>query len=142
MLVREVMTPGAEVVRPDTTLQEAARMMQQLDVGPLPVCDGERLVGMLTDRDITIRATAAGLDPKATPVRDVMTPDVIYCYEDQQIEEAGRLMREQQIRRLVVITRDKRLAGMLSLGDLAVDARSDVDEEVLETVSEPARPTR
>jgi CBS domain-containing protein len=138
------MTPQVEVVRPDASLQEAAEMMMKLDVGPLPVCDGERLVGMLTDRDITVRGTAQGRDPKTTQVQEVMTPDVIYCFEDQDVEDAANLMEEHQIRRLVILNRDKKLVGIVSLGDLALEAdEEDLDDaevgEVLEQVSQPTR---
>jgi len=138
------MTTNVEVVRPDASLQEAAEKMMHLDVGPLPVCDGERLVGMLTDRDITVRATAQGRDPKTTQVQAVMTPDIIYCFEDQDVADAARLMEEHQIRRLVVLNRDKRLVGIVSLGDLALETdEAGLDDaevgEVLEQVSEPTR---
>jgi CBS domain-containing protein len=138
------MTPQVEVVRPDASLQEAAEMMMKLDVGPLPVCDGERLVGMLTDRDITVRGTAQGRDPKTTQVQEVMTPDVIYCFEDQDVEDAANLMEEHQIRRLVILNRDKKLVGIVSLGDLALEAdEEDLDDaevgEVLEQISQPTR---
>ena len=144
MRVNEVMTKGAECTRPDATLQEAAGRMKSLNVGVLPVCgDNDRLVGMLTDRDVTVRSTAAGADPEAARVRDVMTPDVVYCFDDQDVAEAARLMKEKQIRRLVVLNRDKRLVGIVSLGDLAVDTG---DEELagatLEAISEPAEPRR
>ena len=143
MQLRDVMTRDVEVVRPDATLQEAAGRMKALDVGVIPVCDGEHLMGMLTDRDITVRATAAGRDPRTTHVRDVMTPDVVCCFEDQDVTEAQRLMQERQIRRLLILNRDKRLAGVVSLGDLAVKARADkVGGAVLERVSEPAQPKR
>jgi CBS domain-containing protein len=143
MQVREVMTHHVEVVRPDTTLQEAAQKMRSLDVGPLPVCDGERLVGMLTDRDITVRATAEGRDPKTTRVQEVMTPDVHYVYDDEDVQEAAQTMQQQQIRRVVVVNRDKRLVGIVSLGDLATREQiENVDEEVLEDVSTPSRPQR
>jgi CBS domain-containing protein len=143
MQIKEIMTTGVEVVRPDETLQEAARKMKSVDVGPLPVCDGERLVGMITDRDIIVRATAEGRDPKTTPVKDAMTPGVVYVYEDQDIEEAASLMKERQIRRLVVLDRNKRLVGILSLGDIAEDVDDDLlSGDVLEGVSEPSRPVR
>lgn len=141
--LREVMTSGVEVVHPEAMLWEAAQKMAALDVGPLPVCTGEQLVGMLTDRDITVRATAKGLDPKTTRVYEVMTPDVLYAYEDQNIGEATRLMTEHQIRRLVVLNRAKQLVGLVSLGDLAVsvgDARQ--TGQTLERISEPAEPQR
>lgn len=143
MQIKNIMTRNVEVIRPETTLQEAAETMKRLNVGPLPVCEDDRLVGMLTDRDIAVRAVAEGQDPWTDHVRDVMTPDIVYCYEDQDVREAAKLMKEKQIRRLVVLNRDKRLVGIVSLGDLAVDTG---DEELagatLEAVSEPAKPTR
>jgi CBS domain-containing protein len=144
MQLKEIMTPNVEVVRPDASLQEAAELMMRRDVGPLPVCDGERLVGMLTDRDIIVRATAHGRDPKTTQVQEVMSPGVIYCFEDQDVEDAADLMEEHQIRRVVVLNRDKQLVGIVSLGDLALEAdEDDLDDaevgEVLEHVSQPTR---
>src|SRR3954454_23395616 len=104
MKVNDVMTRGAECVRPDDTLQEAARRMKALDVGPLPVCgDNDRLGGMLTDRDIVVRAVAEALDARTARVREAMTEGVTYCFEDDDVAEAARLMRERQIRRLVVL---------------------------------------
>ena len=94
-----IMTPGVEYVGPDDSLQEAARKMKRLDVGPLPVCENESVVGMVTDRDITVRAVAEGRDPKATKVRDVMSGEVICCFDDQEADVAARLMQSQQIRR-------------------------------------------
>src|SRR5262245_20535384 len=109
MRVSEVMTRGVECTRPDATLQEAAAKMKSLDVGPLPVCDNDRLVGMVTDRDITVRATAEGEAPTRVRVRDIMTPEVTYCFEDQDVAQAAQLMKEKQVRRLVVLNRDKRM---------------------------------
>jgi len=139
MKVRDVMTRNVECVRPDATLKEAADRMKALDVGPLPVCDHDRLAGMITDRDIALRSTAQGHDPTTERVRDVMTPGIIYCFEDQDAEEAARLMRDKQVRRLVVLNRDKRLVGIVSLGDLAVegDDRA-LAGETLEAVSTPS----
>jgi CBS domain-containing protein len=143
MQLKDIMTRDVEVVHPNATLEEAAEKMKQLNVGPLPVCDGDRLVGMLTDRDVTVRATAAGRDPKTTRVREVMTDEVLYCFEDQDTNEAARVMEDKQIRRLVVLNRDKRLVGIVSLGDLAVATQDDqLSGEVLERVSEPAEPER
>ena len=143
MQVKEVMTRGVECVSPDATLQEAAHKMKDLDVGPLPVCDADRLAGMLTDRDIVVRAVAEGRDPRSARVREAMSEGIDYCFEDDDLEQAARLMRQRQVRRLVVLNRDKRLVGIVSLGDLAVDTR---DEELagatLEAVSEPAEPRR
>jgi CBS domain-containing protein len=144
MLVKEVMTSDVECASPDTTLQEAARRMKELDVGPLPICgDDDRLAGMITDRDITIRAVAAGLDPTRAKVRDIMTPNIIYCYEDQDVSDAAHMMEQNQIRRLVVLNHDKRLVGILSLGDLAVDTGDErLAGHTLEAISEPAVPQR
>jgi CBS domain-containing protein len=113
--------------------------MRSLDVGVLPVCDGDRLVGMLTDRDLTIRAVAEGRDPKITTVEEVMTPEVAYCFEDQDIEEAERVMEKHQIRRLPVLNREKRLVGIVSLGDFATKDDETRAGETLERVSEPSQ---
>lgn len=140
MLVTNVMTRGAECVHPTDSLQEVAQKMRNMDVGPLPVCgDNDRLVGMITDRDITVRAVADGCDPRSTTVKDVMTPEVVYCFDDQDVQEAARLMKENQIRRLVVLNRDKRLVGIVSLGDLAVETG---DEKLVgQTLEEVSLPT-
>lgn len=143
MKLRDVMTKRVEVVAPDASLHEAARKMKDLDVGPLPVCDGDRLVGMITDRDLTVRATAEGLDPDEATVRDVMTAEVLYCYEDQDVRDAAQTMQEQQIRRLLVLSREKRLVGIVSIGDLAVDfGDEELVGETLEEISKPAQPAR
>jgi CBS domain-containing protein len=143
MQVKDVMTRGAEVVRPDATLQEAANKMKSLDIGPLPVCDGDKVVGMLTDRDITVRATAEGLDPKQTRVQEVMSKELITCLEDQDVKEAAELMQSKQIRRVPVLNRDKRLVGMLSLGDLAQRIQdSKLAGKTLEEVSTPGKSSR
>jgi len=144
MQVNEVMTRGVECIRPNDSIAHAAERMKELDVGALPVCgDGDRLVGMITDRDITVRATAGCCGPSDTCVRDVMTPNIIYVFEDQDVSEAAQLMEENQIRRLVVLNRDKRLVGIVSLGDLAVKVHDDhLSGEALEQVSEPAMPRR
>jgi len=120
MQLKDVMTPGVEVISPEATVQEAAEKMRHLDIGPLPVCDGDRMVGMLTDRDITVRAVAEGCNPTTTTVREVMTPNLVYGFDDQEVEDATHLMEQYQIRRLPVLNRHKRLVGMVSLGDLAV----------------------
>jgi CBS domain-containing protein len=138
MQLKDVMTPRVEVIAPEASVYEAAQKMCHLDIGPLPVCDGERLVGMLTDRDITVRAVAAARDPLMTPVREVMTPEVVYGFDDQEVHEAARLMEQYQIRRLPVVNRQQRLVGMVALGDLAVHAGNQlVAAAVLEQVSAP-----
>lgn len=144
MLVKEIMTRHVECVGPDATLQEAARKMRDLDVGPLPVCgDGGRLVGFLTDRDITVRATAEGRDPTRTTVKEAMTPEVVYVFEDQDARDAADTMAVHQIRRVLVLDKDKKLAGIVSMADLAVDGGTEVRPgQTLREVSEPAEPRR
>ena len=143
MQLKEIMTRDPLVLSPGTTLKEAAQRMRDLDSGVMPVGEKDRLVGMLTDRDITVRATAEGKDPNTTPVREVMTPDVVYGFEDDDVQEAAKTMEEHQIRRLIVLNRDKRLVGIISLGDLAVHTGDDeLTGEVTEAVSEPAEPAR
>jgi len=138
MQVREVMTGNIQVVSPHNTLHEAAELMRSLDVGFLPVCAGGRLVGMLTDRDITVRGVAEGEDPWEGRVRDAMTSEAVYCFEDDDVAEAGRIMQENQVRRLPVLNRDRRLVGIVSLGDLAVHAADEhLSENTLRAVSEP-----
>jgi len=140
MQVKDVMTRGAECISPDDSLHQAAQKMKSLDVGPLPVCgEGDRLVGMLTDRDIVIRAVAEGRDPKTVKVRDAMTEGVCYCFEDDDVSEAAEQMKNKQIRRLVVLNRDKRLVGIVSLGDLATDTGDQhLAGRTLEAVSQPS----
>jgi CBS domain-containing protein len=138
MLIKEIMTHNVEVVSPGDSLEQAARRMAELNVGPMPVCEGNRVMGMLTDRDITVRATAAGCDPKTTLVGDAMSQDIISCYEDQDVQEAAQLMQEKQIRRLLVLNRANELVGIVSLGDLATEAGDQGQPgEVLKKVSEP-----
>lgn len=140
MRISEAMTQGAQCARPSDSISRAAERMRELDVGALPVCgDDDKLVGIVTDRDITVRATAECCDPSSTSVDDVMTPGVIFCFEDQDIADAANLMEENQVRRLVVLNRDKRMVGILSLGDLAVRNGNDrLSGEALERISEPA----
>jgi CBS domain-containing protein len=143
MKISEVMTRKPEVVRPDATIQDAARKMDEFNIGSLPVCDGERLVGMITDRDITVRATSVGKAPGECRVQEVMTAEVDYCYEDDSVGAAADRMQQRQIRRLPIVDRDKRLVGVVALGDLATDL--DKPKKVaatLEKISEPSRPDR
>jgi CBS domain-containing protein len=138
MLVKEIMTRNVDVVSPGDTLEQAARKMSELNVGPMPVCEGNRVVGILTDRDITVRATAAGSDPKDTLVYEAMTQDLVNCYEDQDVAEAAKMMKDRQIRRLLVFNRSNDLVGIVSLGDLAVETGDrGQSAEVLQKVSEP-----
>jgi CBS domain-containing protein len=137
MNVREAMTPEVRLVRPEQTIREAARLMSELDIGALPVHEDDRLIGMLTDRDIAVRAVADGLDPD-TPIRDVMSAEVMYCFEDQPIDEVAENMSEQRLRRLPVLNRGKRLVGILSLADIAIDEES--EDEAWEALSGISRP--
>jgi CBS domain-containing protein len=144
MLIKEIMTPNPECISPDDTIQEAARKMRDLDVGLLPVCGaGNHLSGMITDRDIAIRDVAEGKDPRTTPVREAMTQEIIACFDDQDVRDAAQTMQARQVRRLVVLDRDKRLVGIVSLGDLATES-GDRHEAgaVLQDVSEPSVPRR
>jgi len=141
MRAGEVMTRDVVTVRPDATLREAACLMDDLNVGVLPVCDGRRLVGIITDRDIVVRATADGMRPDATPVHAVMTDDVCWCFEDDSIDEIEHEMAQRQIRRLPVVDARKRLVGILTLGDLA-DDRVVGAERTLRAISTPAAPDR
>jgi CBS domain-containing protein len=137
MKLKEIMTQDVEVIHPDDSLQSAAQKMRDRDIGFLPVCDGDRLVGVVSDRDIIVREIAEGMDPKAMIGRDLVTAPVIYCFEDQDVDEAARIMQDNQIRRLVILNRDKRLVGVVSLGDLASNRPADRSGEVLQSVSEP-----
>jgi CBS domain-containing protein len=139
MKVKEIQTRDPEVISPEAMICEAAQRMAEQDIGMLPVCDGERLVGAVTDRDLVIRGLAKGYDPLSTKVKDVMTPRICYCFEDNSLEEVARIMEERQIRRMPILNSNKRLVGIVSLGDLAVRSQNrDLTEEVLEHVSQPA----
>lgn len=137
MKIREIMTKEVEVVHPDTTLKDAARMMRDADTGFLPVGQDDRLVGTLTDRDIAIRAAAEGKDPGSTSVREAMSEDLVYCFEDQETADAAQVMSERKIRRLPVLNRDKRLVGVVSVGDLAT--RTGDDDIVGQTVEDVSK---
>ena len=143
MDLRDIMTRNVEVVSAGASLKDAAKKMKDLVVGLIPVCDGDRLKGVLTDRDITIRATADGRDPSKTKVSEVMSTDLAYCLEDQEVEEAVSVMEARQIRRLPIVNQDKRLIGIISLADIAVHVGDrDLSGETLEEISAPAEPKR
>lgn len=137
MNVADVMTKQVETISPQQTIGEAAQLMQQLDTGVLPVGENDRLVGMITDRDIVVRAVAQGRGPDAG-VREAMTESVLYCFDDDSIEDAASQMGEAQVRRLPVVNRDKRLVGIIALGDLAQAADSGTVDAALTGISEPA----
>ena len=139
MLLRDVMTPNVAVIPPQATIKEAAERMRSQDIGVLPVCDADHVLGMITDRDIAVRAVAQGADPAKTAVRDAMTPKAICCYDDEEIDKAIDLMEKKQIRRLMVCDHNDRPVGIVSLGDLALRLHSaHVSSEVLENVSKSA----
>jgi CBS domain-containing protein len=138
MKIRDIMTSDVEIVSPDTPLRDAAQRMRDTDTGFLPVGENDQLVGTLTDRDITIRAVAEGKDPNSAKVRDAMSENLVYCFDDQDSSEAAELMAEKQLRRLPILSRDKRLVGVVSLGDLATrTGDDDVVGQTVEDISEP-----
>ena len=138
MKLSEIMTRDVAILQPDDSLQFAAKKMRDLNIGFLPVCDGEDLIGVISDRDIIIRALAEGMDANIMLGRDMMTTPPICCFDDQDVSEAAKIMEENQIRRLVVLNRtDKRIAGVISLGDLARNETADRSGKVLQKVSEP-----
>lgn len=141
MKVSEAMTREVRLARPDQSIREVAQLMSELDIGAVPVEENDRLVGMITDRDIAVRAIAEGRGPD-TKVSEVMTSDIKYCFDDQSIDEVTRNMGDLQVRRLPVVNRDKRLVGILSLGDLAVEQRwADEAGEALSQISQPGGAT-
>lgn len=143
MKLKDIMTLQVETLRPDSTLKEAADKMRSLNVGALPICENDRIVGIVTDRDLTVRGIAKGCDPATDKVSQIMTRDVICGFEEQSVKEAASIMEEKQIRRMPVLDRDQRVIGIVSLGDLAVKTRDDkLSGEVLERISEPAKPRR
>jgi CBS domain-containing protein len=140
MKIRDVMTHDVEVIGPSDTLRDASEKMRALNVGVLPVCDSDRVVGMVTDRDIVVRGLALGKNLDST-ISDVMSEDVEWCFEDRDVQEAAQLMKDKQIRRILVLDENKKLVGICSLGDIATE-RDDIGADVLERVSEPAVPAR
>ena len=136
MRVSEAMTPQVRVTHPRQSIRDAARVMAEIDAGALPVGEDGRLVGMITDRDIAVRAVAQGKGPN-TAVREVMTADVKYCFEDEEIDHVARNMAEIQVRRLPVVNRDKRLVGILSLADLAQAERGQRVGNALRQIAQP-----
>ena len=133
--ISEVMTTDVEVVRPEETLRDAARAMADLDFGSMPVCDGRKLIGMITDRDITVRAVAEGKSVD-TPVGEVMTDEVVWCYDSDSVGEVLSKMGDEQIRRIPVIEDNRNLVGIVALGDLALEEEEEI-EEVLRDISMP-----
>jgi CBS domain-containing protein len=142
MKIKDVMTPHIESVSPSDTIRYAAQKMDEFNIGAIPVTKDKRLVGFLTDRDITVRAVAQGLSTDECTVSDIMTEDCVCCNENSNINEAVRLMEERKIRRILVTNDKDQVVGILSLGDLAVKLSEQQACEVLREVSKPARPER
>ncbi len=137
MKIAEIMSSDVQVVTPEQPIQEAARLMMSADTGALPVGDGERLIGMVTDRDITVRAIAEGRGPD-TPVREVMSDKLLFAWDDQDVEDVAIQMSDAQVRRMPVLSRDgERLVGIVSIGDLATQGSEETAEVALSGVSAP-----
>src|SRR5262245_42203342 len=127
MKAMEIMTRNVQWIDPETPIAKAAEKMRDRDIGFLPICEHDRLVGTVTDRDITIRSVAQGRDPRLAPVQEIMTQQVFYCYEDDDVEKVAQSMEENEVRRMLILNRDKRLVGVVSIGDLA---RASGEEEL------------
>jgi CBS domain-containing protein len=138
MQVQEVMCRTCKIIDPETTIREVARRMREEDIGALPVGENDRLVGMITDRDIVIRGIAGQKGPANPKVRDVMSAQIFYCFEDDDVEKAATMMAEHQVRRLPVLNRNKRLVGVLALADLGQKA-ADAAKTALKGVSKPSK---
>ena len=136
MRVSEVMTRGVQVANPEQTIGEAARLMAEFDAGALPVGEDERLVGMITDRDIAVRAVARDM-PASTKVREIMSQEVLYCFEDEEVAEVAQNMSEVKVRRLPVVDRDKRLVGIVSLGDVSKSENAAAAGQTVAEISTP-----
>ena len=136
MKISDVMTRDVQTVTPDQTAREAANFMLSADAGSIPVTEGDRLIGMITDRDIAVRGIAKGHGPE-TPVRELMTSDIISARDDDDVEEAATKMSEAQVRRLPVIDGQQKLCGIVSLGDLSRETDDSTANQVLEGVSQP-----
>jgi CBS domain-containing protein len=137
MKVQDVMTADVSFVGPDNSILEIARKMRDGDIGSVPVVENDRLVGMVTDRDVVVRAIAKGGDVRTKTARDAMSPGVLYCFSDESVETVLENMGGQQIRRLPVVNRDKRLVGVVSLGDLALSGKRKAAGEALQEISQP-----
>ena len=136
MKIKDVMTADVVVAGPDQTIADAARMMARCDAGALPVGEDDRLVGMITDRDIALRAVAKDLPPD-TPVRECMSKEVLYCFQDEDVEHVAENMGEQKVRRLPVLDREKRLVGIVSIGDLAMHSKPKTSGQAIAAISQP-----
>ena len=139
MQVSQIMSPSVRTVGPDQTIRDAAAVMRTEDIGALPVRENDRLIGIITDRDIALRAVADDKQPSSTPVREIMTAEVKYCFDDEDADAIANNMAEQQIRRLPVVSREKRLVGILSLGDMANRGAPRPAGLALQGISQPGK---
>ena len=137
MKVKEAMTGDVTLVNPDQTIREAAQMMIEIDAGALPVAENDHLVGMITDRDIAVRGVALGKAPN-TKVREIMSGEVLYCFDDEELTHVSRNMSDMKVRRLPVVNRDKRLVGIVSLADLATEGSLPRTAQALHGISQPS----
>jgi CBS domain-containing protein len=142
MLIKEIMTPNPEIVRFEDPVIKAAKVMKEINVGAIPIFDGEDAVGLVTDRDITIRLVAEGRDPKTLKVGDIMSSEVITCKDNADAQEAAKIMKQKNVRRLLVKNEQNKIVGLVTLGDLATSIGKEVSGDVLQEISKPARPER
>ena len=139
MNVKEIMGQDVQCIDPETPIAKAAEKMRELDIGFLAICENDRLVGTVTDRDITIRAVAQGRDARLAPVREIMTQSVFYCFEDDAVEHVAKYMQEKEVRRVLILNREKRLVGVVSLGDIAkASGEKELAGETLGEIAEAA----
>jgi CBS domain-containing protein len=138
MKVSEIMTANVECINPGTPIAKAAEKMRHRNIGFLPICDNDRLVGTVTDRDITIQSVAQGRDPRLEAVREIMNAQVFYCYEDDDVHKVGQHMQEREVRRMLILDRQKRLVGVVSIGDIARASDKQLAGETLGHIAEAA----
>jgi CBS domain-containing protein len=139
MQIHEIMTQTVESAHPSLPILKAAEKMRDLDIGFLPICENDKLVGTVTDRDITIKSVAQGRDPRVAPVSEIMRPEVFFCCEDDDVYDVAQQMQEKEVRRMVILSRDRRLVGVVSLGDIAAMLmEKEVAGETLSQIAEAA----
>ena len=139
MKIHEIMTQTVERADPSLPIAKAAEKMRDLDIGFLPICENDKLVGTVTDRDITIKSVAQGRDPRLAPVSEIMRQEVFYCYEDDDVHDVARQMQEKEVRRMVILSRDKKMVGVVSLGDIAtMPMEKELAGETLSHIAEAA----
>ena len=139
MKVRSIMTKNVECIEPTLPIAKAAQKMRDLDIGFLPICENDRLLGTVTDRDITIRSVAQGRDPRLATVSEIMTQEAFSCYEDEDVERVGEAMQEKEVRRMLILDRQEKLVGVVSLGDIAkTTGESGLAGETLGEIAEAA----